>query len=518
MLRNKHFLNITAYFLIIILLTLLPVSHSFANEAGAVREGSSTHDETATAGDPVPGTVLTDTVTAGCRAANVPGNAPYLTSTETDADGSPVPPSHIPVDAPDVSSTSAVVMDVDTGEILYEKNPFDVRYPASTTKLMTGLLTLENASLTDTVTVNADDISSVPQGYVSIYLQDGETLSVESALYALLIYSANDSAFALAHTVGGSYSAFYDMMNSRAGELGCISTHFANPNGIDNPSHYTCAYDLALIGCEAYKNPEFRKITSSLTYTIPATNRVKEPRQINNINLMLSPSSGFYYEYATGGKTGYTGLANGTYVAYAERDGMRLCCALMNCDPKENRFLDAAKLFDYCFDTYSIYTPLLSFNLGDSLKTTGSYIMNTYSISSSISFEGYTVDRSAGVIVRNNADTSPFGTRAEFTRPDGNGGAGSVIITYGGNDICRADIYANNISEKIYINATEGDAKKGSAKKHISNAFSWLGSHIGMILLPFIAAGIIFAAFKYKKLQDERRRKRRRKAPPVRKD
>ena len=260
----------------------------------------------------------------------------------------------------DVYAPAAILMESTTGKILYSKNANQKMYPASTTKIMTAILTLENCNLSDIVTVSHNAIFSVPVGYSNANLQEGEELTVEQLLNVLLIPSANDAAFALAEHIAGSVDAFSDMMNKKAEEIGCKNTHFVNPNGIHNENHYSTAYDLALIGNYAMKFDTYRKITTTTTYTLPATNKYdKEDRIFSNTNDLIKSSSTYYYPYITGGKTGYTDAALNCIVTTAQKNDMELTVVILH-DERVNglntRSLDCKSLFEYGFDNYIIDT------------------------------------------------------------------------------------------------------------------------------------------------------------------
>lgn len=251
---------------------------------------------------------------------------------------------------PAIGAQSAVVMDVKTGTILYSKNPHDELYPASTTKILTGLLTIENTTMDETVTFSSDSVWNIDRGSTHLSMDVGEHITVEDALYGLLLASANEVAYALAEHVGGSMDGFVDMMNDRASKIGCQNTHFANSNGLPREDHYTSAYDLALIARECFANETFCKIASTAKYTIPPTNKQTEERPITNHHKMLP---GFKYEYEgfIGGKTGYTEVARQTLVSCAERNGMRLICVVMK-EEAPAQFTDTIELFDYAFSSF----------------------------------------------------------------------------------------------------------------------------------------------------------------------
>lgn len=213
-----------------------------------------------------------------------------------------------------VDAPVALLMDSASGKILYERNAREKRFPASTTKIMTAILALENRKLTDTATVSENAVSTIPYSYTIANLQIGEVLNYEQLLLVLMLPSANDAATVIAEDIGGSVEGFASMMNQKAREIGCENTNFVNANGIHHENHYTTAYDLALIGQYAMKNEQFRKIVSSVKYTLPTTEKYdKEDRIFINNNRLINSNSSNYYQYATGIKTGYTDPARKLY-------------------------------------------------------------------------------------------------------------------------------------------------------------------------------------------------------------
>lgn len=213
-----------------------------------------------------------------------------------------------------VDAPVALLMDSASGKILYERNAREKRFPASTTKIMTAILALENRKLTDTATVSENAVSTIPYSYTIANLQIGEVLTYEQLLLVLMLPSANDAATVIAEDIGGSVEGFASMMNQKAREIGCENTNFVNANGIHHENHYTTAYDLALIGQYAMKNEPFRKIVSSVKYSLPTTEKYdKEDRIFTNNNRLINSSSSNYYQYATGIKTGYTDPARKLY-------------------------------------------------------------------------------------------------------------------------------------------------------------------------------------------------------------
>lgn len=270
-------------------------------------------------------------------------------------------------------SPACILMDLNTGKILYSKNANEKMYPASTTKIMTAILTLERCKLTDKVTITHDAVYNVPSGYSIASLFEGEELTVDQLLHVLLIPSANDAAFALADHIGGNVEEFSNMMNKKAEEIGCKNTHFVNPNGIHKEEHYSTAYDLALIGQYAMKNDIFREIVSTTTYTLPTTNKYdKEDRIFNTTNELIRKNSKYYYQYATGAKTGYTEVAKSCIVATAKKDNKELIAVILHDEKTETgasaREVDCKNLFEYGFNNYELKTIAEAGSIQKSIK------------------------------------------------------------------------------------------------------------------------------------------------------
>lgn len=256
---------------------------------------------------------------------------------------------------------SVLLMETSTGKILFEKNANKVTYPASTTKIMTAILTVENCKLDEIATVSHNAVYSIPYDYTHANLKEGEDLTIEQLLYVLMLPSANDAAIVLAEHISGSVEEFSNLMNEKAKQLGCKNTHFVNPNGIHAKNHTSTAYDLALMGQYAMQNDTIRKIVSTKQFTLPATNKYnKADRTFNNTNDLLLSSSKYYYKGTTGLKTGYTGEAGNCIVATVKKNGFEVLVVVLGgkstSTGQSERYLDCKTLFDYAFNNYQIKT------------------------------------------------------------------------------------------------------------------------------------------------------------------
>ncbi len=257
--------------------------------------------------------------------------------------------------APEITSGSAILIDADTGAILYEKNAHQQSYPASTTKILTGLLVIENCEMNDVITFSREAAESVAYDEANLGTRKGEQYTIEQALYGLLLHSANEIAYGLAEHVSGSVDEFVKIMNARAKEMGANNTNFANASGLHDDNHYTTPYDMAMIARGCYNNTAFVNIDSTAsTYIIPPTNKINYNRYVRHRHEMLKGRE-FYYEYCKGGKTGFTSDAGYTLVTFAEKGDMRLICVCFQ-SGEDSRFTDTRTLFDWGFDNFEKVT------------------------------------------------------------------------------------------------------------------------------------------------------------------
>ena len=255
--------------------------------------------------------------------------------------------------APEIAEETGILMEATTGQVLFDKEMDEIRYPASTTKIMTALLILENVKdLSQTVTFTDVITPDLAPGNSTINAQIGEQLTVEECLYGIMLASANEVCTQMAVYVAGSVENFVSMMNKRAAELGCENTHFVNANGLPDPNHYTTAHDLARILTAAIQNEDFCRISGSASYTIPPTNMTPYSRNLENSNALIKEGE-YHYEGVIAGKTGHTEAAKNTLVTAASRDGMTLVCVVLRSDG-ENRFIDTVSLFDYGFNNFHL--------------------------------------------------------------------------------------------------------------------------------------------------------------------
>ena len=402
----------------------------------------------------------------------------------------------------DVASLSAIVMEVETGTVLYEKAADDAHYPASITKIMTALIAIENCDMDEVVTFSANAVYSVEAGSSSIARDVGEEMTMEQCLYGMLLESANECANAIAEHVAGDISSFADMMNKKATELGCTNTHFVNANGLPDEEHYISARDMAIISSEAYKNDTFAKIVGTKTYVIPPTNKHEEETLLNNHHKMLHyyKTRKYIYDYCVGGKTGYTVAANNTLVTYARKDGMTLVCVVM-CATSPDHWTDTRALFDYCFDNFATYSvaensDILKDDDNKDIGTLGSQIDLI-----KIDPEGVIVlPKAAGF-----SDTSSVIVEAsDAENPDV---VGSIRYSYGDRTVGAANLLYTQSTSQSYpfhnIETAEGDTNREASDDGNFLTIDLLRIVRYVVLIAAAVAALIFFISKIGTLQEK---------------
>ena len=286
-----------------------------------------------------------------------------------------------------IYSEAAILMEKQTGKVLYEKNIYDRKYPASTTKILTAIIALEKCDLNETATASNLAVETVKAGYTNADIRAGETFTIGELLDVMMIISANEAATIIAEHISGNVSDFVNLMNEKAEEIGCLDTHFVNANGIHDENHYTTAYDLALIARYCIQNEKFRELISKKTCSLPVTeiyeNAIRQEveekneknknkkkykpivfeelsleRNFRNTNSLLKEESVYYYPYCIGGKTGYTTPAKNCLVSFSDKDGFETIAVVLHAENTENnlsaRYTDTIKLFEYGYHNYTL--------------------------------------------------------------------------------------------------------------------------------------------------------------------
>ena len=386
-------------------------------------------------------------------------------------------------EGPSINTPSAIVIEVNSGAVLYEKNADQVSYPASITKVLTTLLALEYSELDEVVTFS-DDAIRYNQGDTSHIARDyGEQMTMKECLYAVMLESANECAYAVAEHVGqklgGDYQTFIDLMNERAKELGCTNTQFTNANGLPDENHWTTARDMALISAEAYKNEDFRVIVGTRSYKIPPTNKHDEITPLNNHHAMISnyKTREHLYEYCTGGKTGYTNAAGATLVSYAEKDGLALVCVVMRTSTSVY-YKDTKNMFEHCFQNFQKVSIGDNGTIGD-VDNTNNGIINNY--------EAFVeLDENAQIVLPITADLADV--QMSLENKDLTGGAVAQLnYSYGGHQVGCANVFFSNPEvEENYFEEKEDNSDVNVIVIKPKDILMVLGGIVGIGALIFI--------------------------------
>ncbi len=328
--------------------------------------------------------------------------------------------------APQISAEAAVLMDAETGAVLYAKNPHEKLYPASTTKLLTVLLAYENLDLSQPVTFSYDAVHDVPWDGSNMGMDSGEIITAEQTMYGVMVASANEGASALAEAVAGTVSDFTQLMNARALQLGCQDTHFTNANGLHAPDHFTSAYDLALIARAYFSHDILAKIAGTARYHIEPTATQPDDIWMNSTNFFLNGELNL--EGMVGGKTGYTSAARSCLVTCAERNGRKLICAIMREEPPA-QYLDTATLMNYGAQSFRALYDTAS--IGGYQSATG----ELFSISSSlpIILPAVAEDSEVEASVR-------YLAAPEAASPQESRKIGEIIYSFHGKELGSADL------------------------------------------------------------------------------
>ena len=399
---------------------------------------------------------------------------------------------------PQIYAESAVVIEASTGTILYNKDMDQVNYPASITKIMTALLTVENCAMDEVVTYSYYATHSIEVGSSSIGTTEGEELTVEESLYALLLMSANECGNGLAEHIAGSVEAFADMMNAKAAELGCTNTHFVNPHGLPDDNHYTTAHDMALILKAALQNEHFVRIAGTAKYNMRATNKDDEITYMTNHHYMIAPYRGvtrYLDDTVIAGKTGYTDLAMGTLVTAAERNGMTLLVVTMHTRPTgvygTPLFDDTALLLDYASENFSklnVAANETNFSLENSgFFHTGSSIFGHYK-------PLIEIDRNDDIILPDGASFSDASPELIFADNEDSNLLATLKYTYYGKPIGSASIRLaeSKVQEFTFDKETGEEDTSGDTKNTEPKRFIKINVRLILILAAIAAVLLLF--------------------------
>jgi len=402
---------------------------------------------------------------------------------------------------PEITAPAALLYEYTSDTLLFDHNARQRMYPASTTKVLTALLCLENCELDEEVTASSTALNAVPQGSSIAGLRRDEVMTVYDMLVCLLVASGNDAANVIAEHVSGSIEDFVKLMNQRARELGCTGTNFVNPHGFHDENHYTTAYDLLLMTKAALEYETFAEICGSKQKTVGPTNESSKERVFNNTNYMISPTdtSAYLYEYCTGIKTGHTTPAGRCLIASAEKDGLKLISVVLGAEVRHTAsgvrqirsYMDTEDLFDWGFANFSYKTVV---------KTTDPLAEVKVKLSEEKDYVVLTPEREVRLLLHKNEDLSAFkkevSAETEVEAPIKAGQVlGSVTIKFKDKIIDTMDLVAADDvdrSEALYVLQEIGDALSQP----------WVGSAMLLLVL------LVVLHIAYMVVHNRRRRRK----------
>lgn len=394
---------------------------------------------------------------------------------------------------PAVSAQSAILMDANTGVILYAKNIHEKLYPASTTKLLTSLIAMEQGNLDDMVPFSHTAVFSVPTDGSKMGMDEGESITLEECLYGILVASANEVANAVGEYVSGSIDEFVDLMNERAEQLGCKDSHFMNTNGLHDSNHYTSAYDLALISSAFFQNEMLCKIGNTARYHFEPTATQPDDFYKNNKHRLINGE--FQYDGVLGGKTGYTDIARQTLVTCAEQNGMKLVCVVLK-EETPDQFTDTIELFDYGFNNFQVMN--ISEN-EDKYQIESSGFLQTGNDIFGSSKPILSIDNDSYVIIPNTINFADLDSDIDYSVSDGNHIA---KISYSFHDTYVGEAYLNLASDNsstyefdTHIESTDVSVERTDASPEPSHATTIFVNVKKVLTYVLVFAGIAIILF-----------------------
>ncbi len=387
---------------------------------------------------------------------------------------------------PTVLADSAVLIDAKTGLVLFDKNMNKKQYPASITKVMTSLLACEYGKFDEVVTHSHEAVFGIERGSSHIGMVEGEQITLEQALYGMLLPSANEVCIAVSEKLDGTLEDFVKHMNKKAKEIGAVNSNFMNPNGLPNENHYVTAYDMALIMKAAIQYDEFKKVIATATYQIPPTNKQTETRYLSNSNKLIQKWSPNYYEYCVGGKTGFTDAAQHTLVAYGKKGDIELISVVLK-DTKEGPYVDTKNLLEYGFGLMTETNIFNSKNYASSTDVIQKFENDTIDLGKL----DLVADHDVYSVLPRTADLSKIVTSVNLPKNiispvEKNQKIGTINFSYDGTTLGSADILAKDSVPGIDENILTAKKNKEKLKKNLILA----GKVVGTLIVFSFACGV----------------------------
>ena len=359
---------------------------------------------------------------------------------------------------PVIGAEGAILIEARTGAILYAKNIDEKLYPASTTKIMTGLLAYENAELDEDVTFSYEAVHSVARGDSNIGMDAGEIIPMNKALEGMMILSANEVANAIAEHVGGSMEGFVEMMNKKAEEIGCTNTHFSNPNGLQDENHYTTCRDLAQIAKYYFGYEYLAALSREPSCEFVATPTQKDSFKLNTKNMLVKVKK-YEYEYLVGSKTGFTSDARQTLVSAAKKDGMELICVIMK-EESPYQFEDTVALFNYGFENFKKVN-IAEHQEDGNVLSTGFFSVGQDIFGSNRSI--LTIDPSAYVVLPKNGEFADVEYDLSYNEEGSTNQVAKISYLYHGNPVGVANLSMNAENATLFEELKKDEKKENAS-------------------------------------------------------
>lgn len=410
---------------------------------------------------------------------------------------------------PDIVGEGGYLIELNSGAVLYEKNADETLYPASITKILTALIVIENCSLDEMVTFSYDAVHDLEEGGYSYIADTGDQLSVEECLYALLLQSSNEAAYALAEHCGGTVAGFAEMMNARAKELGATHSHFANPHGLYNEDHYTTCHDMAMIMWAAVQNETFLKIDSTFSYRTAVTSTQPEGFYCQMRHAMMNSNSEYFNSAVVAGKTGYIQMAKNTLVTYAVKDNMELVSVVMRSEANGQIYKDTQALLDYGFDNFAMQPISQTADLAAMEQQVASVTDRVV--------QNIEISADAQALLPNSMTDIPFETQFVIDENSLNGDAMSGQLTYSWNGITLGwDLVTVRLVPQtgLFASGASSDESAAEEPELIANEpeNGGIPSGIKILLIVILVVLLLVVLLQIISLiQRSRRRRRRRK-------
>ena len=394
----------------------------------------------------------------------------------------------LPLDAPDITAESALVLNIDTGDILYEKNSHKKAYPASVAKVMTGYIAAMKGNVSDTITASEAVLATLDGDATNMAIMIGEKILLKDLMYGMLLASANDASLLIADHISGSIDSFVQEMNQCAADLNCRDTVFTNPTGLSDENQLTTAFDMAIISAAAYQNPVYNDIIKTAGHYSSATG-VHYATEYWNGNQLIYTNGDTYYPYATGGKTGYTEDYKANLVSYAEKNGERIVAVVFGCSDMDDAYADTIRIFNFAFESYHFVDPLENFAFEDTMISSNSILGNHYSFMTH-ELPEYYLASSTSVCTRNyiTPDDFTFDLTISMEAPDAVD-VGYVDVFYKGEKKASVPVKIRGTITEFPEPATSDDSKKSLIS--LSDVLLFLGIALFLVLFVLVIRHIL---------------------------